>query len=121
MDIAVLFSKEVSEKEYFDRELKLSSQIGSFFKINRVDIINLGTVNSPLLKHNAVFRGKIIFGEDSRNRFELEKRIMQEYEDTKHLRETQYYYLEKHIKEGVFGKGKFSPTQEKIFNKYVHR
>ena len=38
---------------------------------------------------------------------------MQEYEDTKHLRETQYYYLEKHIKEGVFWKREiFSDTRK---------
>lgn len=116
LDIAILFSKEVSENEYFNRELKLSSRMGSLFKINRVDVINLKTVNSPLLKHNAVFEGKIIFGENSKNRFELEKRIMQEYEDTKHLRSIQNKIMNEQIRIGAFGKPQIS-----IHSKFIDK
>jgi len=106
IDIAVLFSDEVEEDDYFNKILRLAHELGNVFEIDRVDVINLGTVTSPLLKHNAVFGGKLIFGKDRKKQFQLESGIMKEYEDTKHLREVQSYYLHKHIKEGSFGKGK---------------
>ena len=121
IDIAVLFSDEVKKDDYFDKILCLAHEIGKVLEIDRVDVINLGTVTSPLLKHNAVFGGKLIFGEDTKLQFELESGIMKEYEDTKYLREVQSYYSHKHIKEGTFGKGRLSSKQEKYLYKHVHR
>lgn len=121
IDIAVLFSDKVKEEDYFNKALRLAHEIGNVFEIDRVDVINLKTATSPLLKHNAVFKGKLIFGKDRKKQFELESGIMKEYEDTEHLRAVQSYYLHKHIKEGAFGKGRLSPKQEKYLYKYVHR
>lgn len=120
-DIAVVFSKKISQREHFDKQLEIASEIGNIMKIERVDVINLETASGPLLKRNAVFGGKIILGEKAKIRFNLERKIMQEYEDTKYLREVQYYYLRKHIREGSFGKAPFSPSQTRIMQKYVNR
>lgn len=121
IDIAVLFSEKVKEEDYFNKALRLAHEIGNVFEVDRVDVINLKTAASPLLKHNAVFKGKLIFGKDRKKQFELESGIMKEYEDTEHLRAVQSYYLHKHIKEGAFGKGRLSPRQEKYLYKHVHR
>lgn len=102
-DVAILFSKDVKPKDYFDRELKISGEIGSIMKIDRVDVINLAIIRNPLLKHNAIFEGKAIFVKDKDVRFITEKIIRQEYEDTVHLRETSYRILNRQIKEGTFG------------------
>ncbi|MBU3965324.1 nucleotidyltransferase domain-containing protein [Patescibacteria group bacterium] len=118
IDIAVVFSDKAREKDYFKKELHLAHKIGNVFKIDRVDIVNLKTVKSPLLKHNAVFKGKLIFGKYGKKQFELESGIMKEYEDTKHLRAVQDYYLYKHIKAGTFGKGKLI-QKSKYLEKYV--
>lgn len=121
IDIAVLFLDKVKENDYFNKALRLAHEIGNVFEIDRVDVVNLKTATSPLLKHNAVFKGKLIFGKDRKKQFELESGIMKEYEDTKYLRAVQSYYLHKHIKEGTFGKGGLSPKQEKYLYKHVHR
>ncbi len=89
------------------------------FKIKQVDIVNLETVSSPLLKHNAVFRGKLIYGKNKKLQFQLESAIMKKYEDSKHLRSVQDYYLYKHAKEGTFGKVLLSPKQEKYLLKHI--
>ncbi len=119
IDIAVLFLDKVKEEEYFNKALRLASEIRNVFEIDRVDVINLKTNTSPLLKHNAVFKGKLIYGKDRKKQFELESGIMKEYEDTEHLRAVQSYYLHKHIKEGA--RGRLSPKQEKYLHKHVHR
>ncbi len=121
IDIAVLFSDKVKEEDYFNKALRLAREVGNVFEIDRVDVINLKTAASPLLKHSAVFKGKLIFGKDRKKQFELESGIMKEYEDTEHLRSVQSYYLHKHIKEGAFGRGRLSPKQEKYLHKHVHR
>lgn len=121
IDIAVLFSEKVKEEDYFDKKLHLAGEIGSLFKTNRVDVINLKTVRSPLLKHNAVFEGQAIFVKDKELQFEIETKIMKEYEDTKHLRKVAYEILERHVREGTFGKAPFSPKQERYFAKHGRR
>jgi len=118
IDIAVLFSDKVKEEDYFNKALRLAHEIGNVFEIDRVDVINLKTATSPLLKHNAVFKGKLIFGKDREKQFELESGIMKEYEDTEHLRAVQSYYLHKRIKEGTFGKGRLI-HKSKYLEKYV--
>lgn len=119
IDFAIVFSDKVKAKDYFKKELRLAHKIGKIFEIDRVDIVNLETARSPLLKHNAVFKGKFIFGKQGKKKFELESGIMKEFEDTKRLREVQDYYLHKHIKEGTFGKAPLSPKQEKYLLKHI--
>jgi predicted nucleotidyltransferase len=104
VDIAILFSEKVKKDDYFDRELHLATEIGKLFKIDRVDIVNLETTRSPLLKQRAVLRGTPIFIANPKRKFEIERKILQEYEDTKYLREVQNKIMEKQIKEGTFGK-----------------
>lgn len=118
IDIAVLFSEKVKEEDYFNKALHLAHEIGNVFEVDRVDVINLKTTASPLLKHNAVFKGKLIFGKDRKKQFELESGIMKEYEDTEHLRAVQSYYLHKRIKEGTFSRGRLI-HKSKYLEKYV--
>lgn len=118
IDIAVLFSDKVKEEEYFDKALRLAHEIGNVFEIDKVDVINLKTATSPLLKHNAVFKGKLIYGKDRKKQFELESGIMKEYEDTEYLRAVQSYYLHKRIKEGTFGRGRLI-HKSKYLENYV--
>lgn len=118
IDIAVLFSDKVKKDDYFDKALHLATEIGRLFKINRVDIINLKTTRSPLLRHEAVFSGRLIFAKDKETQFQIESQIMKEYEDTKHLREVQNKIMSRQIKEGTFGKPLIS-VYSKNFQKYV--
>ena len=103
IDIAILFSEKIKKEDYFEKELRLATEIGKLFKIDRVDIINLETTRSPLLKQRAVLRGKPIFVVDEKKKIALERKILQEYEDTKYLRKVQGDIMKRQIKEGSFG------------------
>jgi predicted nucleotidyltransferase len=104
IDMAILFSEKIRKEDYFNKELRLATEIGKLFKIDRVDIINLETTRSPLLKQRAVLKGKPIFVADKKKKFALERKILQEYENTKHLRKVQNEIMRRQIKEGTFGK-----------------
>lgn len=120
-DIAIFFARDVPLEAYFDMQLKTAYEVGRLVGANRVDVVNLATNRSPLLKQRAVFGGMPIFIKDRKIVSELERKIRQEYEDTKYLRTIRYAYLAKHIKAGVFGKAPLSPAKERAFLKYVHR
>lgn len=105
-DLAVLFSKDVGKEEYFNKELKIAGDIGRIMRIDRVDVINLAMARNPLLKHNAIFESMPILVKDNKVKFNLERIIRQEYEDTKYLRETSYKIMRRQIKNGTFGKPK---------------
>lgn len=120
-DIAVLFSKKISAEDCLNHQLELVTEVGGIVNISRVDVINLETVESPVLKHKAVFESVPILVKDSGIKFSVEKQTMQGYEDTKYLRETNYRIMTRQIKDGTFGKAPFSPRQEKLIAQYAHR
>lgn len=124
LDIAVVFGKKVPDKERFDRRLRLSCEIGKLTEMDRVDVVDLETVRNPLLKHDAALEGKVIFSKDKEFQREFEFKILQEYEDTEYLRETQYSIMRRHIKEGTFGSPIISlysikPLTEKIKKQHI--
>lgn len=103
-DIAVFFDKKVSAAKYFNEELAIAGEIGRLLKINRVDVVNLNKVTSPLLRFNSIIRGKIILSENNSARQYLQKRALMEYEDTHHLRSILASSLKKQAEAGIFGK-----------------
>lgn len=120
IDIAVLFSDKVKQDDYFDKRIELASEIDKALRTYKTEVICLQEA-PPLLKHEAVFRGKAIFVKDRNLQFKVETRIMQEYEDTKYLRTTSYRILEEQIKKGTFGKGLLSPIEEKYLSQHVNK
>lgn len=103
VDVAVVFLDTVAKDRQFDLELSLMADIGGVFGVDRVDIVNLETCRSPLLKHRAVFYGKPLYSTDEPQRFKVEHRIMRAYEDTEHIRQTQYEIMRQHLKNKTFG------------------
>ena len=104
VDVAVVFEKTAPNNKRFDLILSLMTDIGLALKIGKVDVITLETTRSPLLKHRAVFYGQPLFVEDEMLRFIIEQRIRREYEDTNHIRETQYQIMRHHLANKTFGK-----------------
>lgn len=103
VDVAVVFEKDIPRDEFFDRELQIAGDIGDFLKIDRVDVVNLVTVSDPLLKHRAVFFGAPVLAQNPRHRFQVERHVMQEYEDTRHLRENMFRLMSRRLRDGTFG------------------
>lgn len=118
-DVAILFAKNVSPQSYEDRELMIAQELGIRIGVSEVDVINLATVKNPFLKHRAIFFGTPLFVADERLRFEIEREIRQEYEDTKYLRSTRYAILKRHIKKNMLGKAPLSYGQKYMSRQYV--
>lgn len=117
IDFAVVFNSDVSKDEQFEKELKLAGELGRFFETDKIDLVNFERASSPVLKHNIVFLGKVIFAGDVKKRFEIQRKTLCEYEDTKHLRSTQYAIMRKHIQEGTFGRPMISKYDANSFNR----
>lgn len=109
IDVAVVFKKNVSKEEYFDRELSITHDIGQLLEIDRVDVVNLETVTSPLLKHRAAIRGICVVDHDHARRAQIEQRVLQEYEDTQYVRKVQHEIMNRQLKNGTFGNPTISP------------
>lgn len=113
IDIAVLFSDRVKKENYFDKRLKIASKIDRVLKINKTEVLCLNQA-PPLLKHEAVFKGVLLFSKDKERQFRIENQVMKEYEDTRYLREIQTKIMKEQIKKGVFGKPLIVP-----YSKYI--
>ena len=118
IDIAVLFSEKVKKENYFDRRLKLASEIDKALKLYKTEVACLNEA-SPLLKHQAVFYGAPIFISDLELKRNFELRVLQEYEDTKYLMDVMFKSMEKRIKRWTFGKSFFPPKKEEVFSKII--
>ena len=121
IDIAVLFDERVPMELQSEREFGLANSISHVLKRERVDVVNLGRIRSPLLKHRAVFLGRPIFVADGRLRVRFEKQVLEAYEDTKHLRHVAYTTMRQHIREKTFGNGVLSPREKHIIQKHAIR
>lgn len=114
IDLAVIF--RLKSKFKHDRYLNAAlRELQQLLATDQIDLIDLSEVNSPLLKHRAVFFGQCLFCDDELLRFATEHRIMQEYEDTCYLRNTQMRLMRQRLRQGTFGKfHQHSPYLEKV-------
>lgn len=87
VDIAVLFSKDVPKKQYGRRQCSITVALIGLLQRNDVDVVVLNQA-TPLLKHNVLCHGKVLFGKEARYDFEVQ--AQKEYLDTAYLRRTQH-------------------------------
>jgi len=72
----------------------------SLLKTNDVDLVILNYA-TPLLSHEVIKYGEVIFCRDEEMRIQFEVRTLQQYIDTKPLRDIQHEYLVRRIKSGT--------------------
>jgi len=70
---------------------------------NAVDVVILNRA-TPLLAHEVVKYGEIVFSRSEETRIEFEIRTRHRYLDTKHLREIQDSYFKERVKKGLIAK-----------------
>jgi len=90
--------------EEWEETIKLAL-IDGFSKIldcNKVDMVLLNESKSPALNFNIIRDGVVICDMQPRERYKFESRTMQEYFETKFMREEYAGALLKNIKTGVF-------------------
>lgn len=119
IDIAVLFLDKVKKSDYFDKRLKIASEIDKILKTNITQVICLNEV-PLLLRHRAVFYGIPIFIANPKLKKDFELQTLQEYEDFQYHLQVSHKIMKKQIKEGTFGKPLISPFS-KYLQKYVTR
>lgn len=90
---------------------ELSSGVGAELSVvlgvDAVDVVILNTVKDPVLKKEAVLLGECLYMRDALSRYGVERSILREYEDTRHLRNVQEVILHEQIRTGVLGKPVF--------------
>lgn len=93
VDIAVLFNPQDHTAGSIPDMLSLTSALGKFYPGKRIDLTDLNRA-SPLLKREAVLKGKLLYSAlKPVQSMSFEKKILQEYEDTKRLRSIYLQYL----------------------------
>lgn len=102
VDIAILFSEEVPERERFGRLCHLGAMLMGVFHRNDVNVVDLEEA-PPLLKNNVRVGGRVIYCADEDRRIDFEVETLREFEDTKPLRQVRYSYLLERIDNGTFG------------------
>lgn len=96
-DIAVYLDDRIDTLQC---RLRLIEHISKSIGVLKVDLIVLNSA-TPLLNHQVVKTG-VVVKENKRYRIGFEMRSLQEYLDTKHLRNTQLSYMRQHLKEGTY-------------------
>lgn len=92
IDIAVLFDDTLLQKEAFDLQLELISELTGLLKTNNIDLVVLN--DSPLLLTYNIIRDGIILKSDEPLRVKFETKIMSRYLDER-------YHIERHAKESL--------------------
>lgn len=93
VDIAVLFSPNLSKQKRFDVKLSVISDMSMFLKTDKIDVVDLADA-SAFLKFEAIKNRKEIFARSESRRVTFEKRVLSEYFD-------RTYYIKRHIKQGI--------------------
>jgi predicted nucleotidyltransferase len=92
VDIAVLFSTEISKADRFDHLLQLTGELGSLLQRDDVNIVDLGDA-SPLLRHRVYYDGQIIYCVNESVRVHFEITALRDYVDTEPLRRIKQKYV----------------------------
>jgi len=92
IDIAVLFDDTLLQKEAFDLQLEVISELTGLLKTNNVDLVIIN--DSPLLLTYNIIREGIILKSDEPVRVKFETKIMSRYLDER-------YHIQRHAKESL--------------------
>jgi len=90
VDIAILLDEKISEKDRFNLELKLISEIATLIKKNKIDLVVLN--EAPLLLAYNIVKNGIILKSSETERVNFETKILSMYIDKK-------YYIKRHTEE----------------------
>ena len=108
LDIAVLVEADKLDKSGelpFGYQASIGTDLMGLLHTNAVDVVILNRA-TPLLAHEVVKYGEVVFSRNEDTRIEFEIRTQHRYLDTKHLREIQDSYFKERVKKGLIAKVK---------------
>jgi len=95
------------ENDGFELSSEVGAELSVAFGADAVDVIILNMVRDFVLKKEVVLLGECLYTRDILSRYRVEQSVLQEYEDTRHLRNVQETILRGQIRAGVLGKPGF--------------
>lgn len=98
VDIAVLLEDNYNPLD----KINLLGEFCDALKRDDIDFVILNSSN-PILKHQVIKYGKLIYMEDEIIKVIFESRVQKEYMDMEHFRKTQMYYISQWIKKELEG------------------
>ncbi len=104
IDVAILVDESLIRPVRYGYRADILTDLMGRLHTNKVDLVVLNKV-SPLLAHEAVRNGELIFCRNSERRVAFETDAFRRYVDTEPLRRIQGQYLDRRIAEGKFGLG----------------
>ena len=115
IDIAVLLRDSVDSKEYGHIKLTITNDLIEQISFDRIDIVLLD-IASPLLSHEVLKKGMLLFSKDETMRIQYTANAIMQYLDTIYLRSVQDRILHEKIRSGNFGyfKGSHKYSIEKV-------
>lgn len=115
IDIAVLFRDDIERKDYGHIKLNIINGLIELLSFNMIDIVILN-IASPLLSHEVIKKGLLLFSKDEAKRMEYTTNATMHYLDTIYLRKVQDRILHEKIRSGNFGyfKGSHKYSIEKV-------
>jgi uncharacterized protein len=115
VDIGLLFDTAIDSRDYGNIKLDIMNRLIETFSFDRFDVVVLNAA-PPLLTHEIIKKGKLLFSRDERQRTEFIARETRHYLDTIHLRKIQDRVLHEKIRRRDFGyfKGSHKYSIEKI-------
>ncbi|MBI4653682.1 MAG: nucleotidyltransferase domain-containing protein [Nitrospirae bacterium] len=115
IDIAVLLRDSVDNKEYGQIKLTITNDLIEQISFDRIDIVLLD-IASPLLSHEVIKKGMLLFSKDETRRIEYTVNAIMQYLDTIFIRKVHDEILHEKIRSGKFGyfKGSHKYSIEKV-------
>jgi len=101
VDIAVLLTEEIEEREYFDYRLRYIGGIAHLLHFDDVDVQVLNGA-SVEFQYQVIAGGRILFVQQEAIRVRFETQVMLAYFDLKPILDEYYRHLFRRIKEGKF-------------------
>lgn len=100
-DIAVLFGKKVKDNQYFDKSLRLAGLLSDICP-GREKTVTVLNEAPPLFRREVLAGGSLLYSTSEPARIDFQLKTVSGYEDTKHLRDLNYFYLKQRIQRGSF-------------------
>lgn len=80
-DIAVYLRDKKKKKDLFKKKMNLIREASRILKTERVDVVIIDEIRSPVLKFAIIKEGKVIFSSNESARIDLELSMINQYHD----------------------------------------
>jgi len=103
VDLAILHDPELDPAQRLELRLAIAAAAGAALATTEVDVVLLNAA-PPLLRHRALRDGVCLLDRDPRARIRFQIQTLNDYVDTRPLRELASHRLRRSLQEGTYGR-----------------